>query len=297
MKKVLILALPGFASLVTCMCMREKKMAGPDPCSALVEIRTFSNYQSKGRGFFVDTGGLVITAVHVICGEEPDDYPDSILVITSTGRKYRVKSVLAMDIPMDICLVKVDCQNRNYLFLADHPVPGSPVVIPGPKETRTMFSRLYTDEAGRHWGYLRSSPEGGYSGSPVLSENDVVGVLVKPNGFAPVDCINNLLANANPVDLREAHRRYARTPYGYLMFSDAVLCLGDTSKAILYLRKAANMEPSLAEVHNNLGFLLKKQGKYKEARGELEKAAALYDKRGDPENARGVKEMLEELPK
>ena len=62
------------------------------------------------------------------------------------------------------------------------------------------------------------------------------------------------------------------------------------------LREAIRINPDDAEAHNNLGNLLENQGRYAEARTELEKAAELYEEQGQYDRAERVRELLNQLP-
>ncbi|MEO0257623.1 MAG: tetratricopeptide repeat protein, partial [candidate division WOR-3 bacterium] len=240
--------------------------------SALVKIHAYGKSHTSGTGFFVDTGGVVATALHVIVGEEPDDYPDSVVVITNAGKRYKVTSVLGMNIPMDICIVKVNFSNSDYLRLADSLNPGDSVIIPGDPEIRTVFSGLHKDEHGYEYGYLNAPLEPGYSGSPVLSGNEVIGIVTRTDNFVPSLLLKLLLSNARPITLRKAHASYAETPWGLINFANCKARIGDTTSAIAYLRESASMNPPIALVHYNLGFLLYDQGKLSEAEKEYREA-------------------------
>jgi Flp pilus assembly protein TadD len=60
-------------------------------------------------------------------------------------------------------------------------------------------------------------------------------------------------------------------------------------------REAIRINPDLAEAHSNLGILLKNQGRYAEARAELEKAAELYKEQGQYDRAELARELLNQL--
>lgn len=62
-------------------------------------------------------------------------------------------------------------------------------------------------------------------------------------------------------------------------------------------REAIRINPNDVKAHNNLGLLLMKQGKYKEARAKLEKAVELFEKQGDAKSAKDIRELIEKLPK
>ncbi|MEO0210556.1 MAG: tetratricopeptide repeat protein [candidate division WOR-3 bacterium] len=244
--------------------------------SALVKIHAYGKSHTSGTGFFVDTGGVVATALHVIVGKEPDDYPDSVVVITNAGKRYKVTSVLGMNIPMDICIVKVNFSNSDYLRLADRLNPGDSVIIPGDPEIRTVFSGLHKDEHGYEYGYLNAPLEPGYSGSPVLSGNEVIGIATSTTGFygifTPSNYLRTLLANKKPITLRNAHSALAGTPWGFLLFALAAKKLGDLSSTIMYLKKATNMDPPVASIYVQLGSLFLDQGNLSEAEKNFREA-------------------------
>jgi tetratricopeptide (TPR) repeat protein len=60
-------------------------------------------------------------------------------------------------------------------------------------------------------------------------------------------------------------------------------------------REAIRIKPDLAEAHFGLGLLFKNQGRYEEARAELEKAAELYEEQGQYDRAERARELLNQL--
>ncbi|MGC8895090.1 MAG: tetratricopeptide repeat-containing S1 family peptidase, partial [candidate division WOR-3 bacterium] len=247
--------------------------AGQNP--ALVEVNCYGKYSGEGVGFFIDTNGTVATALHAIVGDEPEDYPDSVVVITSSGKRYKVNSVLAYDVQADVCLIKIDISNKSYIPLLVDTIPGDSVVIPGllKPEVRTLFSRIYRDELGYQRAYINSPCESGHSGSPVLNASDkAIGLMVEHHEFTPSSYISQMLSNKGAHGIREIHGLYAQTPRGFVSFGLSASERGDTSKAISYYRKATTMKPALAVAHNNLGVLLKDQGRLSEAEKEYREA-------------------------
>ncbi|MBI2967249.1 MAG: trypsin-like peptidase domain-containing protein, partial [Bacteroidetes bacterium] len=69
-------------------------------------------YESGGTGFFIDTGGICISAYHVL------DNSSQIVIETVDGGKYDLDTILAADKKTD--LVKFKIKNpgkRNFIFL------------------------------------------------------------------------------------------------------------------------------------------------------------------------------------
>ncbi len=72
--------------------------------------------------------------------------------------------------------------------------------------------------------------------------------------------------------------------------------LGKYPEAEREYREAISINPDYAEAHGNLGILLAKLGRNKEARAEIEKAEELFEKQGRQEDAEKARGLLKKLP-
>ncbi len=88
--------------------------------------------------------------------------------------------------------------------------------------------------------------------------------------------VNYLRQNDSPAAMREltkASKLDPDNPEIDMVFGVAYQTRGDYRNAEKYLRRAIGKKSDYAEAHNNLGFVLSRQGKSKEAIREYEKAA------------------------
>ncbi len=168
----------------------------------------------SGTGFFVSTGGLLITNLHVIAPAH------RVLAVPAEGAPLPVLGVVARDEVHDLAALRVDVARSRALPLAEGaaPEPGERVVVLGGplglagslSEGIVAAVRDSTEVEGARPGMqllqITAAISPGSSGSPVMKlDGEVVGIVVSQFGIGqnlnfavPVDALHALLQRIGP---------------------------------------------------------------------------------------------------
>ena len=159
-----------------------KKVA---PTVVTIVNQAGGKYLSHGSGFFVNSGGLVLTNHHVVQTEGPGGSPVEQIVVTSSGRKLPAK-LARSDPERDLALLQVPGKNHPHATLGDSAalkvgqkifILGTPVRL----EFRSTLTEGIISGMERSRGRLQTSAilHGGNSGGPAFDAyGKVVAVAV-----------------------------------------------------------------------------------------------------------------------
>ena len=133
--------------------------------------------RAQGTGFFVDDG-LILTANHVV------KFAEIVDVQLSTG-EILLGKIVRTDVGNDLALIRVDVSEHPSLSLSETDeldgleIWGYPSAQNFGYDLKKTGAVLDSIEEGEL--LLTASVEGGSSGSPVLRDDEVVGIVVKGN--------------------------------------------------------------------------------------------------------------------
>jgi len=145
-----------------------------------------SNKVWSGVGFFV-TENLIVTCSHIIHGDKRD-YVKNVSIILR-DKRYKVE-VLDSDKKMDIALLHLKKPLGTPWNICDTSIPGQNVVINYIDENLDINGRtgriekLYMDSENFADILVKVKVKPGNSGSPVIRNNCVVGMIQRQSGFS-----------------------------------------------------------------------------------------------------------------
>lgn len=256
-----------------------------------VAIETFDARGEKltrGSGFFVDVDRIV-TNRHVIEGAHRAE------VHSSTGVKFPVKGVLAIDAEGDIALLKVDPppgQVRPLSLDRTSPQEGESIVVIGNplglegSVTNGIVSAVRDIPTFGRIIQITAPISPGSSGSPVVNmQGQVIGVATlqitggqSVNFAIPSERISQL-QTAAPISLPDLVTATSRNKRARAVqyFRDGLSFLSkdDCEKALPYFEKAVESDGNYAEAWAQAGFCNEKMGRHNEALEASKKAVSL----------------------
>jgi hypothetical protein len=217
-----------------------------------------------GSGFYVQTGGVLITNYHVIEGAVTAE------VIAGSGERRTVLGALATNIRADLVLLKVDGRHAPVLTLAPKRLPqvGTKVyAIGNPKGLRNTLSDGIVSglPSLRSIQYIQTTApiSPGSSGGPLLTADGlVVGVVTQYrrggqnlNFAVPAERIRTLLAEQHELRALKAisGKRAGKAPAEHLEQADKAIGKGDYPQAIQILAQLADRHPNDPLVQFRLG--------------------------------------------
>lgn len=182
-----------------------------------VEMSPFVAHRSSGSGFIYDAEGYILTNAHVVEEALNNSKGEQLWVTLEDGRKFS-GTVLCMDKPSDIAVVKVDCPGglpTARLGSSSHLRPGEWVLAVGSplllKHSVTAGIVSYVDRKGSEMGLFSAKTSfiqtdaainSGNSGGPLVNlDGEVIGMNVMKAlatsgvSFAiPIDTIKDIVA-------------------------------------------------------------------------------------------------------
>lgn len=249
-----------------------------------------------GSGFFVSSGGELLTNHHVIEGAS------SARIRTFDGRTYPLRVILADDADSDLArLVAFMDGPVPYLKMARNPpqvgdrvlVVGSPM---GLYETVTdgIVSAVPAEREGQSdlepaTLQVTAAISEGSSGGPVVdSSGDVIGVATaymsegENLGFAVPLARIKALESGEPVTFAQWRNPRRRASASDLYYDGlAMQRVGKCASGLGYFRRAIAAEPRLAEAWWGRGLCLLQQGANQEAQSAFDRAVALKPRFAD----------------
>src|SRR5688500_10265140 len=256
-----------------------------------VAIETFDargEKRSRGSGFFIDTD-RVVTNRHVLEGAVRAE------VHSSTGTRYPVKGVLAVDAEGDIAILLVEAPPNSVRPLPldrTSPQEGESVVVIGNpfglegSVTNGIVSAVRDIPTFGRIIQITAPISPGSSGSPVVNmQGQVIGVATlqitggqSVNFAIPSERISQLqtVGLMSLSDLVVANRRNKRAK-AVQFFRDGLSFLSkdDCEKALPYFEKAVESDNQYAEAWARSGFCNEKLGRHSEALEASKKAVNL----------------------
>lgn len=243
---------------------------------------------SRGSGFFIDTD-RVVTNRHVIEGAARAE------VHSSTGAKYPVKGVLALDAEGDIAILLVETPPNSVRPLPldrTSPQEGESIVVIGNpfglegSVTNGIVSAVRDIPTFGRIIQITASISPGSSGSPVVNmQGQVVGVATLQvtggqsiNFAIPSERISQLqigeLTSLSDLVVAAGRNKRARAVQ---FFRDGLSFLSkdDCEKALPYFEKAVESDSNYAEAWAQAGFCNEKLGRHNEAIEASKKAVSL----------------------
>jgi len=254
------------------------KQVGP----SIVSIITFNpqgNASGQGSGFFVNREGDVITSRHVLEGASRAQ------VITSEGKQYAVKNVVAEDSEGDLVRISLDLEGDQVQPLpvsSTYPEAGERVFVIG---TPLGLDKTVSDgivsavrDVPRFGKIVQvTAPiSPGSSGSPVVNmKGEVVGIATffivagqNLNFAIPGERISRLaIGKGESLAEREGLRADAvRSSVDYLYNTGLrYLWAEDYERALPHFVEVVKQDPKHAEAYFQIGYCMAKLGKYPEA--------------------------------
>jgi tetratricopeptide (TPR) repeat protein len=256
-----------------------------------VAIETFDargEKRSRGSGFFIDTD-RVVTNRHVIDGAFRAE------VHSSTGTRYPVKGVLAVDAEGDIAILLVETPPNSVRPLPldrTSPQEGESVVVIGNpfglegSVTNGIVSAVRDIPTFGRIIQITAPISPGSSGSPVVNmQGQVIGVATLQvtsgqsiNFAIPSERISQLqigeLTSLSDLMVAAGRNKRARAVQ---FFRDGLSFLSkdDCEKALPYFEKAVDSDSNYAEAWAQAGFCNEKLGRHTEAIEASKKAVSL----------------------
>jgi tetratricopeptide (TPR) repeat protein len=236
-----------------------------------------SNSVSQGSGFFINEDGDIISNYHVIKGS------NKIEVMTSDGKKYPVKDILATDKDIDLFLASVDIpKNEVHPIKISSTIPeiGEDIMVIGCPEglsqtmTRGIISAIRDLKDYGTVIQIDAAISPGSSGSPVINkEGEVIGVATF--GRVEGQSLNFAISSKQVSDLIEKAGIISNDPNTWNNKGKTLYRLGEYDEAIKAFDEAIRLDPNYAKAWNNKGIVLKNQGKYDEAIKAFDEAIRL----------------------
>src|SRR5688572_16333151 len=256
-----------------------------------VAIETFDSKgekRSRGSGFFIDTD-RVVTNRHVLEGAVRAE------VHSSTGTRYPVKGVLAVDAEGDIAILLVEAPPNSVRPLPldrTSPQEGESVVVIGNpfglegSVTNGIVSAVRDIPTFGRIIQITAPISPGSSGSPVVNmQGQVIGVATlqvtggqSVNFAIPSERISQLQGGTllSLSELVAASGRNKRAK-AVQSFRDGLSFLSkdDCERALPYFEKAVDSDNNYAEAWAQSGFCKEKLGRHAEAIEASKKAVSL----------------------
>lgn len=247
-----------------------------------VAIETFDakgDKLSRGSGFFVEADRIV-TNRHVIENAFRAE------VHSSTGAKFTVKGVLAIDAEGDLALLKIDPpapQIRPLSLDRTSPQEGESVVVIGNpfglegSVTNGIVSAVRDIPTFGRIIQITAPISPGSSGSPVVNmQGQVIGVATlqitggqSVNFAIPSERISQLQVSASAMPLADlivaAGRNKRARAVQYFRDGLSFLSKDDCEKALPYFDKAVEADSNYVEAWAQSGFCKEKLGRHAEA--------------------------------
>jgi tetratricopeptide (TPR) repeat protein len=256
-----------------------------------VAIETFDargEKRSRGSGFFIDTD-RVVTNRHVLDGAARAE------VHSSTGARYPVKGVLAVDAEGDIAILLVEAPPNLVSPLPldrTSPQEGESVVVIGNpfglegSVTNGIVSAVRDIPTFGRIIQITAPISPGSSGSPVVNmQGQVIGVATlqvtsgqSVNFAIPSERISQLqvgpLTSLSELMVAAGRNKRARAVQ---FFRDGLSFLSkdDCEKALPYFEKAVESDNTYAEAWAQTGFCNEKLGRHSEAIESSKRAVSL----------------------
>jgi tetratricopeptide (TPR) repeat protein len=256
-----------------------------------VAIETFDargEKRSRGSGFFIDTD-RVVTNRHVLEGATRAE------VHSSTGARYPVKGVLAVDAEGDIAILLVEAPPnlvRPLPLDRTSPQEGESVVVIGNpfglegSVTNGIVSAVRDIPTFGRIIQITAPISPGSSGSPVVNmQGQVIGVATlqvtsgqSVNFAIPSERISQLqvgpLTSLSELMVAAGRNKRARAVQ---FFRDGLSFLSkdDCEKALPYFEKAVESDNTYAEAWAQTGFCNEKLGRHSEAIESSKRAVTL----------------------
>ena len=256
-----------------------------------VAIETFDargEKRSRGSGFFIDTD-RVVTNRHVLEGAARAE------VHSSTGARYPVKGVLAVDAEGDIAILLVEAPPnlvRPLPLDRTSPQEGESVVVIGNpfglegSVTNGIVSAVRDIPTFGRIIQITAPISPGSSGSPVVNmQGQVIGVATlqvtsgqSVNFAIPSERISQLqvgpLTSLSELMVAAGRNKRARAVQ---FFRDGLSFLSkdDCEKALPYFEKAVESDNTYAEAWAQTGFCNEKLGRHSEAIESSKRAVSL----------------------
>ncbi len=273
------------------------KKIQPSIVSILISNRE-GNVSGQGSGFFINQEGDLITSRHVLEGASRAN------VITSDGKEYPIKKVVAEDPDGDLILVSIDLENSKVKPLnvrSTSPETGEHVIVIGtPLGLEKTVSDGIVSAVREVPGFgkiiqVTAPISPGSSGSPVVDmKGEVIGIATffivagqNLNFAIPGERISRLVrGEGQTLREREDQRiEVLRASEEYLYATGLrYLWVEDYEKALPHFMEAVKRNPSHAEAYFQIGYCLGKLGKYKEALEPYRQALRIKPNDGDAHN-------------
>ncbi len=254
------------------------KRVGPSIVSIVI-FNSEGNASGQGSGFFVNREGDVITSRHVLEGAS------RARVITSEGKQYAVKNIVAEDPDGDIVRVSLDLEGTQVQPLpvsSTYPEAGERVFVIG---TPLGLDKTVSDgivsavrDVPRFGRIVQvTAPiSPGSSGSPVVNmKGEVIGIATffivagqNLNFAVPGERIAKLiLGKGESLPEREERRAdMVRSSVDYLYATGLrYLWVEDYEKALPHFVEVVKQDPKHADAYFQIGYCMAKLGKYPEA--------------------------------
>jgi serine protease Do len=196
-----------------------------DSYASLFEIESQrGDEQSLGVGFFVNNKGIALTSYHVVENS-------SVILVKMNHILYNAE-ILGFDEVYDVALLKVDITNKDYYKTAidQKSILGNTVTIDS--TTRSQSGQVVQDREREF--IVDVDIAQGFSGSPVLCEDFVCGVVVSletETNHAIVAKSSGFMQNYDAMMSGSALRKKDIGLYVMGLTKDAIITLGfDFSK-------------------------------------------------------------------
>jgi tetratricopeptide (TPR) repeat protein len=256
---------------------------------SIVSILTVNNegkISGQGSGFFINPGGDIITSRHVLEGATRAN------IITSDGKEFPIKKVIAEDSDGDLIQVSVALEGETVQPLRIAPaIPeaGERVIVIGTplgleKTVSDGIVSAVRDVPGFGKIIQVTAPiSPGSSGSPVVNmKGEVIGVATffvvagqNLNFAIPVERISKLVQGKGPtLSEREAQRTETQRASEEYLYATGhrYLWVEDYERALSFFLDVIKRNPNHGDAYFYIGYCLGRLGKYQEAIGPYQQA-------------------------
>ncbi len=254
------------------------KRVGPSIVSIVI-FNSEGNASGQGSGFFVNREGDVITSRHVLEGAS------RARVITSEGKQYDVRNIVAEDSEGDLARISLDLGGNEVQPLpvsSTYPEAGERIFVIG---TPLGLDKTVSDgivsavrDVPRFGRIIQvTAPiSPGSSGSPVVNmKGEVVGIATffivagqNLNFAVPSERISKLiLGKGESLPEREDRRAEAvRSSVDYLYATGLrYLWAEDYEKALPHFAEVVKQNPKHGDAYFQIGYCMARLGKYSDA--------------------------------
>lgn len=231
-------------------------------------------------GFFVDKDKIA-TNIHVVA------YPGVIFARSPDQQTiWTVEGITAFDAENDLVILKIAGEGVPFLLADSDTVKiGDTVIATGYPDGKYKVTKgqVYRMRSRDKWIQMRIELSGGNSGGPVQnSQGQVIGIVSgveTPYSYAiPSNALSVLRTRSGPIEPLTQWRQRGQIRAYYFSVQGQTKYLDNRyDAAVTDFDKAIKLNPKKGDAYYNRGLAKFRLGEIQFARGDVEKAQALYE--------------------